>query len=127
MKTKLITILGIVLLATLVTGGILANLDKSVELTKPQKDALAQINLSSYETIDSDLGNNMRRRCLSKPGAINTCKVFNVTGMNSVNISTTLDDWEKKRIEGIADVRIKRNDNSVIEVGNGTTTIAEKK
>lgn len=130
MKIKLILtfVIGLFLVGGAIAG-IVINLDRDVELTKPQKDALTEINLDEYTVADYSIGNNnLVERCLIKEGAINSCKVFNVTDLNGAEITAMLDDWEQKRIKQIADVRIERDARpEKVETGSGTTSVVEVK
>lgn len=128
MKTKfIILLLGILLVGVVIAGVSFSNLDKDVELTKQQKDALSSMNLSEYNTTDYSRGDGLVERCLLKKGSINTCEIFNVSGLSEAEITLKLDAWEKQRLEGIADVRIIRDGYEKEVIGNGTTIIRQKK
>ncbi len=127
----------------LVTALTLSNINKTITFTKEQSDALSKVSLNNYEVIDYQLGTDEVERCLTKENAINTCKRFKTyynncseygneslecitldkiyyTEQEIINIS---DNWEKERLELIADATISRESKEREIVREGTTEI----
>lgn len=152
MKKILLTfIIGMFLLSiVLISAGIISNINKDLEVTEEQKQALINISLETYNITDSNLGTEKVERCLKKEGAINKCKTFptfynncseynvtefeeNITEQECIKwekiyysereILEKLDEWEKQSIELIANATISRADKQREIVREGLTTI----
>ena len=135
-------IVGIFLVA-LVTTLMSSNIDKEITFTKEQSDALSSVDLNNYEVVDYQLGTEEVERCLKKENAINTCKRFktyyeNCSEYNETNLECiTLDkiyytkqeiinisdNWEKERLELIADATISRENRQKEIIREGVTEV----
>ena len=149
MKKYLTVLLSMLLIGTVIAGGLLTNIDKSLNVfTKSEKTALDNKNLGSYSVTDYDIGEDYKKRCLTKKFAINTCQRFQTYYMNCTlyneevgeclnevrrdftdeEMSTKMNNWEEERLKGIAQVEIVRQNPDVeVPTKEGTTTIGEKK
>lgn len=129
MKTKLILTLVIGLfLVGFVIAGVLSNLDKNVELTKPQKDFFESKNITQWNSTQSLQGDKAQRCLISSSDFNLPCSSWiNVSGMSDNEIDALFDDWELERIEQIADVGIERNNKpGKVETGSGVSVIVQK-
>ena len=60
---KLTTLIVGILLATLVVAGVtISNLDKEIELQKPQRDALTSIGITDYKITDTLISDDLIER-----------------------------------------------------------------
>jgi len=151
MKKQMITlILGILLVGTVIAGGLILN-NREISLTKTEKQDLESINLGNYNTVDYEK-DGLYQRCLSKEicsyriiegcyfnpinetdsvyicenKTIPDCESFINTCSRYMNKSS-LDSWEEARIKNIANATAERRlRNNPEKVKEGVTTIKDK-
>jgi len=139
----ILTIFGMILLA----GGLtLAVSFSNLSLENDQKDALSSIGINDYSRVETSLGGGVVERCIEKyvdsevpigyqddegfvqEGTETRRKwILKPLGMNcfSSDNQTKRDDWEKVRVEKIADSIILRDSDSRGEPSKTTITITK--
>lgn len=146
-KLMIVLIFAVLLIGTVLAGaGVFENKDKDIILTKVQKNALKDMDLEQYTLTDIMISDDVIERCLYKKDAVNTCQrvptfymkcgLTNETShmcitevrvdYSEAEIDSILDDWEKQRLEVIADTKISRDGKTKTKVAEGITTIKEK-
>lgn len=148
MKTIYTALIIGILLIGIVVAGELSMKNKEIKMDKEKKDALADIGtgITDYQITDSKIGETIMQRCLFKEGAVNICQMFDMNYVICSKVNATescveyskltydekemdnlMDEWERGRIEGIADAKIERDktreNKEKIQTGTGVTTI----
>jgi len=121
--------------------------NKNVEVSKEYLIVLKEKNLTEIPYTDSEQ-DGLYQRCLKKEiceEVFVNIDIATTNGTSNINYSyqdcrsiintcsgwidkKQLDDWEKQRMEGIANATIERNNRAeVTKDTKGTTTITEKK
>ncbi len=134
-------IISIFLVVVLVYAQAIDN--KNLETSKEYKTALESINLGDYSYWDNQQG-DLFQRCLYKEICTDSIVEIEDENMTLKNVTITtcrnvintcsgfmdedlLNDWETKRMEGIANATIERqNRDEVIKVTEGVVTITEE-
>ena len=134
--------IGILLVLTLATAGVLIARDRTISVSREKKQALEDINLESYDVVDYEIDDLNVERCLTKrycynisvvdyddvereqticKSAINMCKRF----FNST--TEERDNWEEGFINTIAENQIDRTTKNKTKIDEGEVTINAKK
>ena len=120
-KLTIITIIGILLITTIITAGVLDIINKEVQLTKEQNDAWDSKGYENPGIVETLLDDGNIKICLT--GDVRHCKTFNQTKCDA----TCRDEWIDKDIIMVADAiisRYARGDG--IETARGNITRSEK-
>ena len=142
-KQNILKLTAMIFLITIVTAGVVSDINKTISLTAEQSKNLKDLGLDNYTTTDYILSIEENERCLTKYNTINTCKkfptyynecsLFNETNEECLILEkiyyteqemiNILDSWEEQRIKQIADVKSERDSRTKEKIREGTTTI----